>query len=97
MDLIAIKDLKSPRALRARLKEQGELVLTTSGKPVAILVNLPEGEDTEAALAAVRSARAQLALRRVREAARKAGTDRLALPQINRIIAGSRAARKHKA
>lgn len=38
MNLIAIKDLKQPRRLKERLSNEKELLLTSDGKPVAVLV-----------------------------------------------------------
>jgi hypothetical protein len=96
MNLIAIHQLKSPRILKERLKREGELVLTTNGKPVAIILDLPKGEDPEEALDSVRTARSQLALRRLREAARKGGKDKMSAKDIQEVIAKARAARSRR-
>jgi hypothetical protein len=93
MNLIAVKDLKSPRALREKLKQERELLLTSNGKPMAIMFDLSEGEDPEMALRAVREARSRLALQRVREAACRSGRDRLSKRDINELIAKARAER----
>ncbi len=93
MNLIAIHQLKSPRSLKERLKREGELVLTTNGKPVAIILDLPEGEDPEEALDSVRAARSQLALRRLRQTARKGGKDKMSPREIQDVITRARAAR----
>jgi hypothetical protein len=79
--------------LRARLKQEGELLLTSNGKPMAIMLDLSEGEDPELALRAVREARSRMALQRAREAARNTGRDRLSKREINDLIAKARAAR----
>ena len=39
MRFIAVNELKSPRALRERLRKERELLLTNSGKPMAIMLN----------------------------------------------------------
>jgi|SRR5687767_10961827 len=94
MNPIAIHELKSPRTLKERLKMEGELVLTSNGKPVAIILDLPPGEDLEEALDSVRAARSQLALRRLRESARRSGKGRMPPREIQDVIAKARAARK---
>lgn len=96
MNLIAIHQLKSPRSLKERLKKEGELVLTTNGKPVAILLDLPEGEDVEETLDSVRAARSQLALRRLRDAARKGGKDKMSPREVDGVITKARSARKRR-
>ena len=40
MRLIAIQDLKQPRRLKERLQAEKELLLTSDGRPVAVLVNV---------------------------------------------------------
>jgi len=94
MNLVAIKDLKQPRVLKQRLRAEKELLLTSDGRPVAVLVNVGAGDDPEALIQSVRDSRSRLALSRVRESARRAGTDRLTLEQINREISAARKARK---
>jgi PHD/YefM family antitoxin component YafN of YafNO toxin-antitoxin module len=93
MNSIAVNELKSPRALKARLRDEHELLLTSNGKPVAILLNVGEGEDPEEALQAVRMARSQQALRRVRETARRSGKDRISQDEIDALIRSVRASR----
>ena len=70
------------------------LLLTSDGRPVAVLVNLDESDDAEAMLYSIRDSRSRLALSRVREAARQHGTDGLSAAQIDREIAAARAARR---
>ena len=96
MHFIAVNELKSPRLLRERLRQEHELLLTNSGKPMAIIINLELGDDPEATMRAVRSARSAAALRRIREAARKAGTDKMSLSEINQLIKQTRAERSRK-
>jgi hypothetical protein len=45
MNLIAIKDLKQPRRLKERLLAEKELLLTSDGRPVAVLINVDNAED----------------------------------------------------
>jgi antitoxin (DNA-binding transcriptional repressor) of toxin-antitoxin stability system len=90
MNLIAIKDLKQPRRLKERLAAEKELLLTSDGRPVAVLVDVGPAEDPEAVIQAIRDSRSRLALARVRAAARKAGTSAMSMRDIEREIAATR-------
>jgi antitoxin (DNA-binding transcriptional repressor) of toxin-antitoxin stability system len=94
MKLIAIQDLKQPRQLKERLRAEKELLLTSDGRPVAVLVNLDAAEDPETMIQSIRDSRSRLALSRVRAAAGHSGADRLSLATINREIAATRKARR---
>lgn len=94
MKLIAIKDLKQPRQLKQRLLAEKELLLTSDGQPVAILVSVDGTEDPETVIRAIRDSRSRLALSRIREAASSSGASQLPLPDINREIAAARKARR---
>ena len=96
MTYIAVKDLKSPRALRQRLAADGELLLTNNGKPMALMLNMGEADDPIALLNAVRNARSQLAMTRIRESARKTGRSRMSLAAINRVIDEARGERRSR-
>jgi hypothetical protein len=97
VNFLAVNELKSPRRLRARLLKEKELLLTTSGKPTAVILSLDPGEDPEDLLGATREARSRLALSRVRAAARRAGTERLTGEQVQTLVSKVRAERKAKA
>ena len=94
MKLIAIQDLKQPRQLKKRLRAEKELLLTSDGRPVAVLVNVDASEDPETVIQSIRDSRSRLALSRVREAAARSGAARLSLAEINREIASTRKARR---
>ena len=94
MNLIAIKDLKQPRRLKERLAAERELLLTSDGRPVAVLVHLDPAEDPETVIRSIRDARSRLALSRIRAAASRTGSSDLALAGINREIQASRTARR---
>jgi hypothetical protein len=96
MNLIAIKDLKQPRRLKERLRDERELLLTSDGQPVAVLVHVDTGDDPEAVIRSIRDARSRLALGRIREAARRRGTSRLTLAEINREVESVRAERRRR-
>ncbi len=94
MNLIAIKDLKQPRRLKERLSSEKELLLTSDGKPVAVLVEVGPADDPELVIQAVRDSRSRLALARVRESARKAGTASMSPRAIELEIAAARKERR---
>jgi hypothetical protein len=94
MKLIAIQDLKQPRQLKERLRAEKELLLTSDGRPVAVLVNVDPSDDPETVIQCIRDARSRLALSRIREAAAAGGAARLSLDEINREIGAARKARR---
>jgi hypothetical protein len=96
MNYLAVKDLKAPKLVRETLAEYGTALITNNGKPMALLVDLLEGESAEELSEALRLARARLALSELRASSRRSGTDGLAGAQIDAEIRASRAARKRQ-
>jgi antitoxin (DNA-binding transcriptional repressor) of toxin-antitoxin stability system len=94
MHLIAIKDLKQPLLLKQRLRAEKELLLTSDGRPVAVLVDIGPAEDPDGVIQAIRDARSRLALSQARDAARRAGTSGMTMREIEREITSARKARK---
>jgi hypothetical protein len=93
MKTVSVRSLRNtPGALWRSLKVAGTVALTANGVPKALVIGI-EGEDLEAALAAVNGARAQLALTRLRAAAQAAGTDRLSAEEIAVEVRAVRRAR----
>ena len=70
------------------------MILTSNGRPMAVLMYVDEEDDPEDVLNAAREARSQIALRRIRERARRTGADTLAGPEIDAVIAAARRDRK---
>ncbi len=93
MNLVPIDALKHPRRLQAQLAREHELLVTSNGRPMALMLKLGHDEDPEAALRAFREARSRQALSRVRDAARQHGSAAMTLPQIEAEIASARAER----
>lgn len=75
------------------LAREGELVLTNNGKPLA-LISAIQGGDLESSVAAVRTARAAAAVTRMQAASVAAGTNKMTLKEINRVIAAVRKERR---
>ena len=86
--------MKQPRQLKERLLAEKELLLTSDGRPVAVLVNVDAAEDPETMIQSIRDSRSRLALSRVREVAARSGSARLSLAEINREIAATGKARQ---
>jgi len=81
-----------PGHVRA-LAQKDDLVLTAKGKPIGILVGVG-GDDLEEMARAIRQARAQRALSRMRREAVRRGLDRLPLSAVAAEIRAARSGRK---
>jgi prevent-host-death family protein len=71
-----------------------EIVLTSNGKPVALVVPV-DGDTLEEELRVYRQVRAQLAILRMQEAAKTAGLDSMPVEKIESIVKGARRKRAH--
>ena len=94
MNYLAVKDLKAPKLVRETLAAYGTALVTNNGKPMAMLVDLAEGENPDRLAEAIRMARARLALSDLRTASRRNGADTLTLDQIDAEIKAARAERR---
>jgi len=72
MEFLNTRDFRSPKEVWAKLRQNGELIITNNGKPTALLLSLPDGqfEDT---LRAVRQAMAMRSFNLMREEAAERG------------------------
>ena len=95
MQFVPYRALRNePSALRKKLESEGDLIVTVGGKPFALMINLNENEDVQDILMMVSRMRAQMAVRAVRSEARRSGTDKMTLKDINALIKKTRVARK---
>lgn len=95
MEFVPYRTLRNePAALRKKLEDEGQLVVTVDGKPFAIMIDLPENENMEDILLMVSRLKAQMAARAVRSQARRNGLDKMPEEQIEEIIAKTRSERK---
>ena len=86
MRFISVRDLRSKSAqVWGQLAEEKELVVTSNGKPIAILSTVQE-DRLEETLAAIRRARAMAAVDAMQQRALKMGLDTMTLEEINAII-----------
>jgi antitoxin (DNA-binding transcriptional repressor) of toxin-antitoxin stability system len=93
MTFVSIRDMRTrPGEVWQQLQDEGDLIVTSSGRPFALMI-AAEGEDVEELLLALRRARAQLALSRMRKQASAAGLASLSLDEINAEIRQARAER----
>lgn len=93
MKFVSSRDIRvNPRPIFEALGEENEIVVTSRGKPVALLVGV-SGEDLEEMVRLVRRARAQLAVSRMRKAAAREGLDRMGQEEIEVEIAATRSER----
>jgi antitoxin (DNA-binding transcriptional repressor) of toxin-antitoxin stability system len=90
MEFITIRDLRTrPSQIWDKLRQQRDLILTSNGRPIAVLSHIDEG-GVEETLAALRRARAQAALSRLRADAAAQGLDHLSTDEIDAEIAAAR-------
>jgi len=94
MKFITVRDLRGrPTEVWAKLSRDKELVLTSNGKPIAILSAVSE-DTLEGSLVALRQARAIAAVEAMQSRSVAVGTDKLSLDEINAEIAATRKARR---
>ena len=87
MKFVTIRDFRNrAAAIRKDLRTEHEIVLTSNGRPFAILADVDE-DTFEEKLAALRRARANAALDRIQARAKATGAHRLTMPEIEAEIA----------
>jgi antitoxin (DNA-binding transcriptional repressor) of toxin-antitoxin stability system len=93
MRFLSTRDLRNRPGLVRELVQQEDFVLTSNGKPIAILLGIGE-EDLDETAQAVKQARAQRALSRMRQEAAKRGIDRSSSSAIDAQIRSVRSQRR---
>ena len=92
MKFLSARVLRNRPGYVRKLVREDDLVLTANGKPVAILVGVEEQQFEETAQA-IRRAKAQMAVSRMRRFAASTGVARLPLSGINAEIRAVRSKR----
>ncbi len=93
MRFVSVRDLRSKSAqIWRQLADEKELVITSNGKPVAILSAVQE-DRLEESLAAIRRARAMAAVDAMQQRAVEMGLTDMTLEEINAEIAAVRKSR----
>jgi prevent-host-death family protein len=94
MKFIAVRDLRlKPGQVWERLDREGEVIITSNGKPIALLTRVNE-EDFEKTVTAVRRARALMAMEGMQRASLAAGKDRMSDAEIEAEIRAARRSRR---
>jgi antitoxin (DNA-binding transcriptional repressor) of toxin-antitoxin stability system len=93
MKFLSTRELRNRPGFVRELAQKEDLVLTVNGKPIAMLLGVEEGE-LEETVRAVRQARAQRALSRMRREAAKRGLDKSSPSVIDAEIRAVRSKRK---
>ncbi|MGA2065723.1 MAG: type II toxin-antitoxin system prevent-host-death family antitoxin [Thermoguttaceae bacterium] len=93
MRFVTVRELRSRSAeLWRRLAEEGDLVVTSNGRPVALLSAIPP-DALEESLAALRRARATAAVEAMQRQSLMLGTDRMPPAEIEAEVAAVRKGR----
>jgi prevent-host-death family protein len=92
MKFLSVRDLRNRPGRVWKTIRGKEMVLTANGKPVAILVGVAEDE-LEETLSALRRAKAQTAVSRLRAQAAKKGSGSLTQEEIEAEISAARSER----
>jgi antitoxin (DNA-binding transcriptional repressor) of toxin-antitoxin stability system len=95
MKFITIRDLRSNTAqLRKDLQTDREIVVTANGRPFAVMTRV-DPDTVEDEVLAIRRARAQAALSRIRSEAKAEGLDRMTMDEVDAVIARARRTRRN--
>jgi PHD/YefM family antitoxin component YafN of YafNO toxin-antitoxin module len=97
MKTLTIRDFRTrPRQAQKTLADSGEALLTSNGRPVALMLRV-DSDSLDQTMETVRRARALQAARKMRADAKARGLDSLSFKQIDAVIARSRKARRRRA
>lgn len=93
MRFVSVRDLRGKSAqIWKHLAKIKEIVVTSNGKPIAILSAASEG-NLEESLATIRKARAIAAVEAIQLKSIETGKDKMTLDEINAVIQSERKAR----
>ena len=90
MEFVSVRDMRTRAGeVWQQLRDDGDLIVTSNGRPFALMVSL-EGEDVEQMLSALRRGRAQMAVSRLRKEAAASSVNRLTSEEIESEIRQAR-------
>lgn len=96
MKFVSSREIRvNPRPVFDAAEEGEEVVVTSRGKPVALLVGV-SGDDLEETVRLVRRAKAQAAVSRMRRGAAQRGLDRLSQEEVEAEIEAARSERSRR-
>lgn len=94
MKFVTVRDLRNKSAqIRQYLSKEKEIVLTSNGKPFAIVTSASE-ENLEKSLIMMRRIRAEDAVNSIQKDSIEKGKDRISMEEINAEISAVRKGRK---
>lgn len=94
MKFIAVRDFRTRSSkVWQELAKEKEMVITSNGKPIAIISSVSEN-NLEESLSAFRRARAISAVAEIQKKSVELGTDKTTLDEINQEIRAVRAGRR---
>ena len=94
MRFLSVRDLKTKSSqVWKELAEQKEMIVTSNGRPIALLSSINEN-NLEQVLTAFRHARATNAVASIQYESTQKGTDKISMDQINAEIGVARSKRK---
>jgi len=94
MKFLSVRDLKTKSSqVWKDLSGQKDMVITSNGRPIAILSSVNEN-NLEQVLSAFRQSRAMEAVTSIQYESARKGTDRITLEEINNEIKSVRSKRK---
>ena len=86
MKFLSVRDLRGKSAqIWKELPEEGEMIVTSNGRPIAILAAITEA-NLEESLSAFRQARAVEAVASLQRSSVEQGTDKISKDEINAEI-----------
>ncbi len=93
MKFVSSREIRvNPRPVFEAAEEGDEVVITSRGKPVALLLGI-SGEDLDEMVRFVRRARAQAAVSRMRKAAAREDSESMSREEIEQEISAARSER----
>ena len=96
MKTLTIRDFRTrPKQAQRTLASEGEAVLTSNGRPVAVMVKVSD-ESLDETVETIRRARALAALREIRRQAKARGLDSMSMKEIDAIIQKARKERSRR-
>ena len=94
MKFVTVRDLRNKSAqIRQYLSKEKEIVLTSNGKPFAIVTSASE-ESLEKSLIMMRRIRAENAVNSIQKDSLEKGKDKISMEEINAEISAVRKGRK---
>ena len=94
MRFISVRQMRQNSAeLWKQLREDAEIILTSNGKPIAVMAGVDE-KNVEKFILACRKAKAVIAMEEMQQTSIKAGTDKMSMAEIEVVVGQVRKSRE---